>query len=124
VDDSSHIADVSRIYYTTRPGVRVKLGKSDVAEYSLRYKSLFAGRKQMDVMHYDQIIGQCVVSELVISKSTSQLYQLPRSFDAMLNCVTAPSYAWLDVCILTRGYCPPQLKFFLGALLIAWSVMQ
>lgn len=60
-DASSHVADVSRIYYTTRPGVQVTLAEGSQAEYMLRYRSLFTGRKQLDVMHHDQVVGRCVV---------------------------------------------------------------
>ena len=56
-DDKAVIAGVTKEMWSMRGGVQVKLAGNGSAEYTLRQQGMISGRREVDIMHHNQVIG-------------------------------------------------------------------
>ena len=57
ISDSATVATVTKELWSMHGGVQVRLAGHDKAEYTLRQQGIIAGRREIDIMHHNRVIG-------------------------------------------------------------------
>ena len=61
--DSAMVGTVNKEMFSMHHGVQAKLAGSNEVAFSLKAKGIIAGRREFDITHHGQVIGQ--VSQLI-----------------------------------------------------------
>lgn len=58
VSDSTMVATVKKALWSMHSGVEVRLAGGSKAEYTLRQQGIITGRREVDIMHHNRVIGR------------------------------------------------------------------
>ena len=73
-DDKAVLAGVTKEMWSMHGGVQVKLAGNDNAEYTLRQQGIISGRREVDIMHHNQVIGHVSQSPFLCTSWLLQGY--------------------------------------------------